>query len=374
MNTLTGPITDGPVRVLIVGTGGMARTHVEAYKAIEGVEVVGGVDPRDAQRAAFIGQYDIPHGFASIEEAIAWGAFDAVSNVTPDQVHHATTLPFLAAGKHVLCEKPLATSYLQAREMADAAKAAGVINMVNLSYRNVPALQKAAQMVAEGAIGTVRHFEASYLQSWLTQPAWGDWHTESQWLWRLSKAHGSKGVLGDVGIHIIDYATFIIGSGVRDINCRLVTFDKAPGGVIDQYTLDANDSFVMHLALDNGSIGTISATRFASGHLNDLRLRVYGDKGGLEVLFERKESHLRACLEPNLITATWEDVPTDPVPTVYQRFIGAIRGTDVPEPDFARGAELQRVLDEAEKFEGSSLQVKVEQPAQTTAPVVAAAG
>lgn len=360
MNMQSGQRVDGPIRVLIVGTGGMARTHVEAYQAMDGVEVVGGVDPRDQQRAEFLDKHGIPHGFASIEEAIAWGEFDAVSNVTPDQVHHSTTLPFLAAKKHVLCEKPLATSYLQAQEMADAARVAGVVNMVNLSYRNVPALQKAAQMVAEGAIGQVRHFEASYLQSWLTQPAWGDWHTESQWLWRLSKAHGSKGVLGDVGIHIIDYATFIIGSGVKDMNCRLVTFDKAPGGVIGAYTLDANDSFVMHLGLENGSIGTISATRFASGHLNDLRLRVFGDKGGLEVLFENRISQLRACLEPNLITATWEEVETDPVRTVYDRFIGAIRGENLAEPDFARGAELQRVIDDAEKFEQPVIQARQE--------------
>ena len=367
MNIQSGFIKEGPIRLLIVGTGGMARTHVEAYQAIEGVEVVGGVDPREGPRTAFLERHGIPHGFASIEDAIAWGEFDAVSNVTPDQVHHATTLPFLAAGKHVLCEKPLATTYRQAQEMADAARASGVINMVNLSYGNVPALQEAARMVARGDIGTIRHFEASYLQSWLTQPAWGDWHTESQWLWRLSKAHGSKGVLGDVGIHIIDYATFIIGSGVKDLNCRLVTFDKAPGGVIDQYTLDANDSFVMHLALENGSIGTISATRFATGHLNDLRLRVYGDKGGLEVLFEKKESRLRACLEPNMITATWEDIPTPDVPTLYQRFVAAIRGEAVAEPDFQRGAELQRVLDEAERFETPGLQVTPDMTAATTA-------
>lgn len=351
---MTDPVAKGsakPVRLLIVGTGGMARHHVESFQAIEGVHVVGGVDPREGPRAAFLETHNIPNGFASIEEAIAWGEFDAVSNVTPDQVHYSTTMPFLAKGVHVLCEKPLATSHAQAEDMAAAAKAAGVVNMVNLSYRNVPALQKAAKMVAEGAIGTVRHFEASYLQSWLTQPAWGDWKTESQWLWRLSKKHGSKGVLGDVGIHIIDYATFIIGSNVKDINCRLVTFDKAPGGVIGDYTLDANDSVVMHLGLDNGSIGTISATRFATGHLNDLRLRVYGDKGGLEVLFERQVSQLRACLEPNMMTATWEEIPTEPVRTVYQRFIDAIRGEGVAEPDFARGAELQRVLDAAEAFE-----------------------
>ena len=201
-----------PVRLLILGTGGMAKNHAEGFAAIPGVTLVAGIDTRPDQLAAFRQTHGIPQGFASVAEALAWGEFDAVTNVTPDAAHHATTLPFLAAGKHVLCEKPLATNAKDAAEMASAAARAGVVNMVNLSYRNVPALQQAARMVRDGAIGPIRHFEASYLQSWLTQPAWGHWDRETQWLWRLSTAHGSKGVLGDVGIHILDFATFIAGA------------------------------------------------------------------------------------------------------------------------------------------------------------------
>lgn len=336
------------IRLLIIGTGGMASHHAANFAKIPGVTLVGGVDTRPEQLASFCDQFGIAHRFTSLDQALEWGEFDAVTNVTPDAAHYVTTLPVIAAGKHVLCEKPLSTTYPRALEMAEAAQAAGVVNMVNLSYRNVPALQKAAAMVAAGDIGTVRHFEASYLQSWLTQPAWGEWSTESQWLWRLSTAHGSKGVLGDVGIHIIDYATFIAGSDPVELSCRLKTFDKAPGGKIGDYTLDANDSFAMHLSLANGAVGTISATRFASGHHNDLRLRIYGDKGGLEVLFEKNESRLNACLSPDLLTATWQPVATDTVPLVYDRFIAAIRGEGPAEPDFARGAALQQVLDLAE--------------------------
>lgn len=338
-----------PVRLLIVGTGGMAKNHAEGFAAIPGVELVGGVDTRPAQLAAFQETHGIPHGFASVEDALRWGEFDAVTNVTPDAAHHATTLPFLAAGKHVLCEKPLATNEADAAEMAAAAERAGVVNMVNLSYRNVAALQQAAKMVRDGAIGTIRHFEASYLQSWLTQDAWGAWDKESQWLWRLSTAHGSKGVLGDVGIHILDFATFIAGLPAVEMSCRLATFDKAPGGRIGEYVLDANDSATMQVVLSNGALGTVAATRFASGHLNDLRLRLYGDKGGLEVQFEKQVSRLFACLEPNLKSAEWTEVPCPDVPRIYDRFIAAIRGEAPAEPTFARGAELQRLLDRAEQ-------------------------
>ena len=251
----------------------------------------------------------------------------------------------LAAGKHVLCEKPLAANHAHAAAMAAAAVKAGVVNMVNLTYRNGPALMHAAKMVADGAIGEVRHFEASYLQSWLTQPAWGEWSTETQWLWRLSSAHGSLGVLGDIGVHILDFATLVAGAGASNVSCRLTTFDKAPGGRIGEYVLDANDSFAMHLRLENGAMGVVHATRMATGHFNDLRLRIFGTKGGLDVTYENNISALRACIGDDRLTAAWRDIDVPPVETNYQRFITAVRAGLQVQPDFARGAALQKVLD-----------------------------
>lgn len=335
------------IRLLIVGTGGMAHAHAEAFAQIDGVQMVAGVDPNADNLAKFCKKFDIAQQFASVEEALAWGEFDAVTNVTPDALHHRTTLPFLAAGKHVLCEKPLAANYADAAEMATAAKAAGVVNMVNLTYRNVPALMHAADLVAAGEIGDVRHFEASYLQSWLTQDAWGDWQTEAQWLWRLSTKHGSLGVLGDVGVHILDFATFAAGQDATEVSCRLQTFDKAEGGQIGEYVLDANDSATMQVKLANGAIGVIHASRFASGHFNDLRLRIFGTKGGLDVRFENNESQLFGSLGDNMKTATWEVIETPKVKTNYQRFIEAVQSTSAVNPDFARGATLQKVLDQA---------------------------
>lgn len=335
------------IRILILGTGGMANAHAEAFAAIDGVRLVAGIDTNPDRLAAFQAKHNIARGFASVDEAIAWGDFDAISNVTPDAVHHSTTLPFLAAGKHVLCEKPLAANYADAKEMADAAKTAGVVNMVNLTYRNVPALMHAAGLVSGGAIGEVRHFEASYLQSWLTQPAWGDWKTNDTWLWRLSTAHGSMGVLGDIGVHILDYATLVAGANASSVSCRLTTFDKAPGGKIGTYTLDANDSFNMHLTLENGAAGVIHASRMASGHFNDLLLRIFGTKGGLEVRYENNISTLRGCLGDDILTAKWSDIETPPVATNYARFVQAIKEGRQETPDFARGAALQKVLDRA---------------------------
>mgnify|MGYP001800028342 CR=1 FL=1 len=325
----------------------MAHDHAKAYAAMDDVEIVAGVDLNAEGLADFNETFGIPHGFASVEEAIAWGEFDAVSNVTPDAIHHRTTMPLIAAGKHVLCEKPLAANHADAAEMAAAAKVAGVVNMVNLTYRNVPALMQAAQMVQDGLIGEVRHFEASYLQSWLTQPEWGDWRTEDTWLWRLSTAHGSMGVLGDVGVHILDFASFAAGSLPDRVSCRLKTFDKAEGGRIGAYTLDANDSMAMHLSLENGAIGVIHASRFASGHINDLRLRLYGTLGGLDVRFEDWTSSLTASYGDDMRKWKWTEVQTEPVVPNYRRFIDAIQAGQMVSPDFGHGAALQRVLDQA---------------------------
>lgn len=341
-----------PIRILILGTGSMARAHAGAFAEIDGVEVVAGVDTDPVRLSMFTDAHGIRSGFASLKAAIAWGDFDAAANATPDAVHHKTTLALLAAGKHVLCEKPLATNFADAAEMAAAAGKAGVVNMVNLTYRNVAALAQARQLVADGAIGAVRHFDASYLQSWLTQPAWGHWDSDPQWLWRLSKAHGSNGTLGDIGIHIVDFATHIAGSNVADVSARLKCFDKASGGRIGDYVLDANDSVVMHVGLENGAIGVIHATRFASGHINDLRLQIFGTKGGLDVQFSNGQGRLRASLGDDLATGQWQEVEAPEVATNYQNFIAAIKTGTAGKPDFARGAALQEVLDLAARSDG----------------------
>jgi len=340
------------VRILMVGAGSQGKGHTSKYQKIPGVDVVAAVDVQAELLASFAKEYKIPHTFKSVEEAIAWGQFDAVSNVTPDRFHCSTTLPLLAAGKHVLCEKPLATNASDALKMAEAAAKAGVVNAVNFSYRSGAPMQKAAELVRSGLIGEVRFFEASYLQSWLHQPAWGEWTTTPKWLWRLSSAHGSKGALGDIGVHIIDFATYVMGLPVVDVSCRFAFHDKAPGNKIGDYVLDANDSATMQISLANGALGTISQTRVASGHLNDLRLKVYGTKGALEVT-NGEPGTLSACLEADLEKPKWQPLEFTPVTNNQSRFIAAVRGEEGPlPPDFARGAEIQKVLDAAEESAG----------------------
>jgi predicted dehydrogenase len=331
------------MKLLIIGTGGMAEQHAVNFAAIPGVELVAAVETNPERLEKFSTLHKIANRFSDLDTAIAWGGFDAAANVTPDAVHHPTTMKLIAAGKHVFCEKPLATVYPLALEMTEAAEKRGVINMVNLTYRASPALHKARELSSSGALGIVRHFEASYLQSWLVGKQWGDWRTEDRWLWRLSTEHGSKGVVGDIGIHLLDFATFAADSTIATMAPQVKTFHKAPGDQIGKYKLDANDSFVLTAELKNGALGTIQATRFATGNFNELRVALYGDKGALKIHTDGNTSTLKVC--DDIDSMNWKVVDCPPVPTTYQRFAEAVKAGKNGDPSFRRAADIQRVLD-----------------------------
>ena len=337
------------MRLLVVGTGNMAGLQMQrGWTRIAGVEVVAAVDVMPANLEAFTTAFGIAQSFTSLDAALQWGQFDAATVVAPDALHHALVLPLLKAGKHVFCEKPLATNHSAAMEMVEAAEASGCMHMVNLTYRNVAELHKARELIAEGVIGTVKHIEASYLQHWLalrdfSNPAGVD----EKWLWRLSRDHGSNGTLGDIGIHILDFTSFATGLSVVALNCRLQVFDKVPGDRIGEYVLDANDSFIISAEFSNGAIGAIHSSRWASGHANDQKLRVYGDKGSIELSHGHWGSLLKLCAGPDVDSGTWREVAADAVPTNYERFAEAVRTGQQAEPGFRHAAELQKVLDRA---------------------------
>ncbi|MEM8665325.1 MAG: Gfo/Idh/MocA family oxidoreductase [Pseudomonadota bacterium] len=351
----------------MLGTGLVAERHVETYHASGRARVVAAAEPDEARRNAFCDKFGIAERYGSLDEALASGTFDAVSNATPDAVHHATTMRALAAGKHVFCEKPLAPSFPEAEEMADEAERRGLVNMVNMTYRQGGAIHAARALVREGAIGEVRHVNARYLQSWLVGNHWGEWRKTPSWLWRLSTAHGSNGVLGDVGIHILDYASFGAASEIVGLTCQLRTFPKAPGERIGEYTLDANDTFVMLVDFANGALGTIQATRYATGHSNDALLEIFGTKGGLRVHGDTYWSTLETCLGANVHTQRWTPVEFDRVPSLFEVFARTIQTGGTSEPSFRRGADLQRLLDAAAERGSAPAIAPVEGAASTTA-------
>ncbi len=332
------------IKLAIIGTGGMANSHAKAFSAIDGVRLVAACDIIPERVALFAETYGIPHTYTDFGDLLAHADIDAVTVVTPDSAHAAVALEAVSRGKHVLCEKPLATNYQDAKEMACAAEQAGVINMVNFSYRNSSAIQKAHEIVAQGGLGRIMHVEASYLQSWLVSQGWGDWRTNPSMLWRLSTRHGSAGVLGDIGVHILDFVTFAAGD-ITSLNCRLKTFPKAEGNHIGEYILDANDSAVITVEMAGGAIGTIHTSRWAVGQANSLLLRVYGDQGSIIVNLDQSWVSLKICRGEDVDKFHWQTLRCGHTPDIYHRFITSIRSGKNDQPNFTTGARVQQMLD-----------------------------
>jgi predicted dehydrogenase len=334
------------IQLAIIGTGGMAATHAQSFSAMKGVALSACCDIDEKKARAFARAWNIPRWYVDYDDMLGSEKLDAVSNVTVDIMHAPISLAAIARGLAVLCEKPLATTLADARRMRDAAARRGVVTQVNFSYRNSSGAQAAAGLIRAGGIGRVLHVEASYLQSWLVQDAWGDWRTNPTFTWRLSRAHGSAGVLGDVGCHIYDLTAFLCGE-ISEISCILKTFDKGvKGNRLGPYVLDANDSFISSVTFAGGGIGTVHASRWATGQMNSLRVRVYGDRGAVELDLDRSPEHYRSCKgAASMRTARWKEARGKATPSQYERFILAIRSGKSDVSDFANGARVQAYLE-----------------------------
>lgn len=332
------------LKLLLIGTGRMAHTHAQRFQSMPGVSVVAAVDVCRERVQQFCATHDIAHAYTDLAAALAAHTLDAACVVTPDSAHAPSSIRCLQEGLAVLCEKPLSDTLESSQAMVAEAEIAGVLNMVNFTYRISGALHQAREWIDQGRLGTLRHFEASYRQSWLCSPYWGEWTTEDAWLWRLSTAHGSTGVLGDIGIHILDFLIAGAGQGITGLHCRLQTFDKAPGNRIGEYDLDANDSCIINAQLENGALGVVHMSRYQTGYMNDLCLSLYGTRGALRVSTGQKGDRLSACLGEDIHTQTWREISCSAQPDTFERFISGLRGNGCGSPDFAHAGDLQLYL------------------------------
>ncbi|MEM1446583.1 MAG: Gfo/Idh/MocA family oxidoreductase [Planctomycetota bacterium] len=343
----------------IIGTGGMARAHAGHLGDIRGVQLHGCFDVAPGRAEAFAKERGFKHAFDS--QAALIDACDSVSVVTPDAYHAAISLAVLKAGKHLLCEKPLTTNLPDAKKVARAAQAAaeehGSVHMINFSYRDAPAFQKALQIAQRGDLGEIRHCDGKYYQAWLASKVWGSSLSEG-WLWRqqIPKGGGraAGGTLGDIGCHILDFTTAIAGD-LKGLRCSAKTFPKIhpdSGKTITSHQgkkLNANDTVIIELELEQGGIGTIQSTRWAVGHPNQVALGVYGTLGSIEIDLEDSSTKLRVCAGKDRDTATWKTIECKPTPNNYQRFIKSIKTGHNDQADVLRGAQIQAYLDACER-------------------------
>jgi predicted dehydrogenase len=374
----------GELGVAMIGHAFMGAAHSQAWRVaphffdLPRRPVMRVVVGRDAARAAAAAER---LGWAESSDdwraVIARDDVDVVDICTPGDSHAEIAVAALAAGKHVICEKPLANSVAEAEQMtaaADAAYAGGVRAMVGFTYRRVPAIALARRLVQDGRIGDVRHVRAQYLQDWIADP-------EAPLSWRLDKEKAGSGALGDIGAHIVDLTQHITGLSISEVSGQLQTFvterpvatehaglSGAAGTERGPVTVDDAAVFLARYA-GSSALGVYEATRFATGRKNGIRIEVNGSAGSLAFdfedmnvleLFDAAEPAETAGFRRILVTepghpyvAAWwppghglgyEHAFTHQVVD----FVRAVAAGDQPTPSFADGLGVQRVLDAVE--------------------------
>lgn len=235
--------------------------------------VAGALSSNPERAAASAAELGIARSYASYEdmataEAAREDGIDAVAIVTPNHMHAGPAVAFLNAGIHVICDKPLAATQEQADAIAQAAAASKAQFFLTHNYTGYPLMRQARRLVAEGALGTIRVVQAEYAQDWLAEET----HNK-QADWRTDPAQAGAGAIGDIGSHAFNLLSYVTGLRTSALSAELHSF--VPGRAVD-------DNAHIRLRLDGGARGQVWASQVAVGHENDLRLRIYGDKGSLE--------------------------------------------------------------------------------------------
>ncbi|MFE2603325.1 Gfo/Idh/MocA family protein [Streptomyces mirabilis] len=369
----------------MVGYAFMGAAHSQGWRTVGRVfdlprsPVLAAVCGRDASAVRAMADQ---HGWAAAETdwraLIARDDVDLVDICTPGDSHAEIALAALAAGKHVLCEKPLANTVEEAEAMTEAAEAAfarGQVSMVGFNYRRLPATSLARKMVAEGRLGALRHVRVTYLQDWLVDP-------QFPLTWRLRKELAGSGALGDLGAHIVDLAQYLAGEPVVGVSALTETFVRErplPGGGSSGLTavsatnpraggvgtVTVDDAALFTGRFASGALASFEASRFATGRKNSLRIELNGERGSLAFDLERlNELSYHDHTEPGTHAGFRRILVTEPDHPYLEAWwppghglgyehtfthqardlVRAIAAGRRPEPSFADGLRVQRVL------------------------------
>ena len=377
------------MRVAMVGYAFMGAAHSQAWRnahrffdlpAVPELAVLCGRD------ASAVGEAADRLGWRETStdwrEVVGRDDIDVVDVSSPGDTHRDIALAALAAGKHVLCEKPLANTLAEAQEMSSAAEEAqqrGVLSMVGFNYRRTPALALARDLVSAGRLGRIHHVRADYLQDWIVDPAF-------PLVWRLQKDKAGSGALGDIGAHVVDLAYFLTGERLTGVSGTLQRFvDRRPlpeqaaglsgsgGSETGEVTVD--DAAAFFGRTEGGALATFEATRFATGRKNAMRIELNGSEGSLAFDFERlNELHLYDGSEPAASAGFRRILATEPDHPYagawwppghglgYEHtfvhevadFVRDVCAGTAPSPSFADGLYVQQVMDAEERSDAAS--------------------
>jgi predicted dehydrogenase len=369
------------VRIALLGTKFMGKAHSNAFskvgqffdpKASAVMSVICGRDP--------VATRDMAGRFGWHEASTDWKAvvrrkdIDLVDVATTGNTHKEMVLAAALAGKHILCEKPLANTLAEARAMLAAVKKAKVLHMVGFNYRFVPAIALAKRMIEQGKLGRIFEWRSQYLQDWIVDPNF-------PMVWRLDKKQAGSGALGDIAAHSIDLARYLIGEfdEVVGMTQTFIKERRVPGtGKRALVTVDDAAAFLARFK--NGVMGTFEASRFATGRKNSNGFEIYGEKGSLSFnledlnrlkFYDRTEKAGEQGFKDIMVTEASHPYTGNWWPSghiigyehtfVHEAFelLNSLAAGKMPVPNFEDGVRCQEVLEAVERSAKSRRWIKI---------------
>ena len=372
------------VNIALIGTKFMGKAHSNAFRQVGRyfdlpaepvMKVICGKDPKGTKDAAE--KFGWQEASTDWKAVIARPDIDVVDISSTGNMHAPMAIAAAKAGKHIICEKPLANTLKDAEAMLGAVKSAGVKHMCGFTYRFNPAIQTIKKLISTGQLGTIFHFRACYLQDWIVDP-------EFPLNWRLTKEGAGSGSLGDIGAHITDLCQYLVGDiaevcsametfvkerPIADAEATIANKNQKKTGKKGKVTVD--DAAIYLARFKNGNtLGTFEATRFAPGRRNFNCIEIYGSKGS--VIWNQEEMcefQYYNCSDPAELQGFRKVFATDGahkyagnwwpsahnigyehlfVHEVYE-FLRQLNAKKVDYPTFEDGVKCQRVLGAVEK-------------------------
>jgi predicted dehydrogenase len=271
------------LRIGLVGYGSIGKMHTLAYRMLPmiydpmpaDIQLVGVATATEASMRKAVAQGGFVFGTTDWRELVARDDIDVIDCCTPNHLHRDILLAALAAGKHVYCDKPLAKTLDEAREIVTAAHQSKVKHQMTFQYRFIPAMMRAQQLVEEGFLGRVFSFRTQYLHAGYIDP-------QRPFSWRLDVTKGGGGAMVDLASHALDLVRFLLGD-FESVNAFTETFirERPVPGEDRMAKVEVDDLVLMMARMENGSIGTVEASRLATGTNDELRLEIHGQLGAL---------------------------------------------------------------------------------------------
>jgi len=366
------------INVGLIGYKFMGKAHSNAYQRIGmffNPSVKIGMKAICGREEGWVSESAAKFGWegyeTSWEKLISRDDIDMVDITAPSNAHKEIAIGAAEAGKHIFCEKPLALTLKDARDMLKAAEKNGVKHQIGFNYRFAPAIQLAKKLIEQGKLGTIFHFRGLYLQDWIIDP-------EFPLVWRLDKSVAGSGSHGDLGAHVIDLARYLVGDFDKVIGMSKTFVKERP--VVEKMTglsgkaqenaarakVLVDDATLFLFEFKNGALGSIEATRFANGHKNGMSFEINGSKGSIRFEFERMNELQFFSAEDEEGTQGFRTIQVSEgihpymeawwpaghvigyehtfVHELYE-FIEAIAKDKTPVPDFSDGVKCSQILE-----------------------------